>query len=348
MRRHTVFGHFMHFFGADLDFKRNALAADDGRMQRLIAVGLGCGDIILKPPRDRLIEVVDIAEHIVAIGHGINNHTHGADVVNFIDGLVLGIHLAVNRVNMLDARRNGVPDARFVEFFADIVLDVVQELFMPAGLLFQPLDNFLIADWVEAFEGKILQFPFDAAHAQAMGNRRINLHGFERLIPLLALREKLECARIVQAVGQLDENDADILGHGHEHLAQILHLLLLLGVAQHTKAGYAVHQLGDRGSEFVLNGLIVKLGILDAIMQQARADGVGIQPHFNDDLRDRHRMDDVRLSILAFLALVGPVRAFVCRADFFLIDRRVLFFRALNQEIDFVLDWGSHGVPSFG
>ena len=66
-----------------------------------------------------------------------------------------------------------------------------------------------------------------------MRDRRVNLHGFQRLVALLALGQELEGTGIVQSVGQLDQDNADILRHGEEHLAQVLELLLLLGVAQH-------------------------------------------------------------------------------------------------------------------
>ena len=39
----------------------------------------------------------------------------------------------------------------------------------------------------------------------------------------------LERAHVVQAVGQLDEHDADVVHHGQHHLAQVLGLLLFAG-----------------------------------------------------------------------------------------------------------------------
>ena len=35
---------------------------------------------------------------------------------------------------------------------------------------------------------------------------------------------------VVQAVGQLDQHHADVLGHGQEHLAQVLRLLLVAAI----------------------------------------------------------------------------------------------------------------------
>ena len=47
----------------------------------------------------------------------------------------------------------------------------------------------------------------------------------------------LHGAHIVQPVTDLDEDDPDVLGHGQQHFAQILHLLLLRG--WHTARGSA-------------------------------------------------------------------------------------------------------------
>ena len=163
-----------------------------------------------------------------------------------------------------------------------------------------------------------------------MGNRRVNFHRFQRLVALLALRQILEGARIVQTVRQLDENDADILRHGEEHLAQVLKLLLLLGVAQHAQTGDAVDQLGNRRTEFIFDFLVAEVGVLDTVMQQRRANRVGIQPHFHHDFRNRNRMDDIWLTVFAFLSLMRSSRALISRTDFSNIRLRVLLLHALD------------------
>ena len=80
-----------------------------------------------KAARNRLVQVVDVAEHVVAVRHSIDNDAHGADIIDLVDGLVLGIHFAVDRVNMLDAGRNRVVDVRFLQLGADAVLNALQE-----------------------------------------------------------------------------------------------------------------------------------------------------------------------------------------------------------------------------
>ena len=337
VRRNAVFRHFVHLGRADLNLKRDTCPSDDCRMQRLVSVGLGRGNIILKPSGDRLIQIMHIAEHIVAVRHGIHDNTHRADIVDFVDRFVLGIHFTINRVNMLYPRRDRIGDMRLLQLFADTVLNALEEFLVLLALCLEPFHDLVVADWVEHLKRKILQLPLDPAHAQTVCDRRVDLHGFQCLIALLALGQILEGARVMQPIRQLDQDHADIFGHRHKHLAQIFKLLLLLGVAQHPQSGNAIHQLGYRGAELIFDLLISETGILDAVMQQRSADRIGIQSHLDHDLRHRNRMDNIRLTVAALLPFVRVGRTFVCRTDLFDIRLRVLFLHAIQQKIQFVL-----------
>ena len=242
-----------------------------------------------------------ITQHIITVGNGIHNHTHSADIINFMNRLVLCIHFTVNGIYMLNPCRNGMLNIPFHQLCADTLFDPHKELFLLFTLLLQAVDNLIIADGIQTFQRKVFKLPFDALHPQAVRDWRINLHGFQCLVPLFFLREELEGTRIVQPVRQLDQDHADILRHRHKHFAKVL----FLGVLQHPQPGNAIHQLSNRCAEFVLNFLIAEFGILNAVMQQPGTNRVGIQPHFYNNLCYRYRMDDIRLTIPAFLSLVS-------------------------------------------
>ena len=72
-----------------------------------------------------------------------------------------------------------------------------------------------------------------------MCQRCVDLHGLQRFFPLLPGGLVLHGTHIVQPVADLNEDHPDVVGHGHEHLAQVLHLLLFLGGVLHPG------QLGD-------------------------------------------------------------------------------------------------------
>ena len=73
------------------------------------------------------------------------------------------------------------------------------------------------------------------------------------LVPLLLRRACIPGWRmIVQPVGQLDDDDPDVLGHGHQHFPQVLRLLLLPGgVGDLAQLGDAVHQQGHLLAELL-------------------------------------------------------------------------------------------------
>ena len=80
---------------------------------------------------------------------------------------------------------------------------------------------------VKGGEGQVLELPADGLDAQAVGQRGVDLQGLLGLLDLLLLAQIAERAHVVQAVGQLDEDHPDVLGHGDDHLADVLRLLLL-------------------------------------------------------------------------------------------------------------------------
>ena len=69
-------------------------------------------------------------------------------------------------------------------------------------------------------------------HADPLGERGVDIHR------LLAMRRRfssflmmVERAHVVQPVGELDQQDADVVGHGEQELAEILGGALVLASA---------------------------------------------------------------------------------------------------------------------
>ena len=135
--------------------------------------------------------------------------------------------------------------------------------------------DLVVADGVQILEGQILKLPLDALHTESVGDGGVNFHRFERLLPLLFGRLVLHGAHVVRAVGQFDENDADVLGHGHEHLAQVLHLLFFLaGVLHARQLGDTLDQVRDRGGELLGDLGIRGGGVLNAVVHEGSLNGL--------------------------------------------------------------------------
>ncbi len=65
----------MHVLGANLELHRRPVRADQGRMQRLVAIQLGNCDVVLELARHRLVQRMQGAEREVAIGEGVDHDT---------------------------------------------------------------------------------------------------------------------------------------------------------------------------------------------------------------------------------------------------------------------------------
>ena len=108
---------------------------------------------------------------------------------------------------------------------------------------------------VELGEGARLQLGFHRFHADALGQRRVDLHRLAGdALAAMRLRDGADGAHIMQPVGQLDDQDADILAHRQHQLAEILRLLGAVRLQfQPGQLGDAIDQPGDFRAESLLH-----------------------------------------------------------------------------------------------
>ena len=106
---------------------------------------------------------------------------------------------------------------------------------------------------VQHREREVLELPLHVGDAEPVRERRVDVERLLRDPALLRLGQRRDRAHVVEAVGELDEQDADVLRHRHEHLAQRRGLLRLLGVElEPVELGDAVDDRGDLGAELLL------------------------------------------------------------------------------------------------
>ena len=143
----------------------------------------------------------------------------------------------------------------------------------------------------------------------------------------------------MQPVGDLDEDHADVLGHGHEHLADVLHLLVLdAGVLHARELGDALDDVGHGGAELAGDVRVRQRGVLDNVMQQRRDDGILVQTHVDGDIRRRDAVRHVGgTSVLAQLSLVRAARHLIGGAY-----ARKVHVRAVTA--DLFLELGEHFI----
>ena len=319
--RDAVLRRVVHLPGADLHFEGNALFRDDRRVERLVHVGLGVGNIVFESPGERMVHVVDDAETVVAVRHRVDDDADGIDIVDLVEGVAADEHLPVNAVDALlpsaDLRfRNELLDA-----FADFFHRVGDERRVDLIVVREQVFDGVVAVGVQVADGQVLELFFDGTDPEPVRDGRVDLESLEGLLLLLLFPHVFERPHVVQTVGELDDDDADVLGHGDEHLADVLRLLLLVSRQRDfTEFGDAADELGDliaKGRGKVFEG---NVGVLDRVVQDGGDDGLVVHAEVKEDARDCDRVHDVGLTGITALVFMGLRREVVS------LHYHVLFF----------------------
>jgi len=98
---HAVLGPVVHRPGADLHLQRLARRSHHRRVQRLVEVELGHGDVVLEPALHRPPGGVDRAEGRVAVPDRVHQHADADQVEDVLEGPALHHHLLVDRPQVL-------------------------------------------------------------------------------------------------------------------------------------------------------------------------------------------------------------------------------------------------------
>ena len=293
----AVVGHLFHVAGADLDLDRHAVHAHQHRVQGLVAVGLGDGDVVLELARHRFVQVVDAAQHPVAGVHRVDDDAEGEDVHDLGEALPLGLHLQVDAVEVLLAADDLGAVALLLQRSSRSGWRIfsTSSLRLPRALAHGRGDA-LGAHRVQGAEAEVLELDAHVVHAQAQGDGGVHLQGLAGDAAALVHLQHAQGAHVVQAVRQLDQDHADVLGHGQGHLLEVLGLGLGLGAELDLgQLADAVDQLGHGVAELGADGAFVDAGVLDDVVQHGRHQALMVHVHVGEDAGDRQRVGDVGL-----------------------------------------------------
>ena len=137
----------------------------------------------------------------------------------------------------------------------------------------------------------------------------------------------------MQAVGQLDDDDADVLGHRQEHLAQVLDLRVFLRLVRNARQlRDAFDQLRDLVAELRGDFFAGDDGVFDDVVQQRGGDRLAVHLESARIAGDGQRMLDVRLARGAALPPVGAVGDLVDAPEPGRIERGS-YWRTLRNQI---------------
>jgi hypothetical protein len=103
----------------------------------------------------------------------------------------------------------------------------------------------------------------------------------------------------VEPVGQLDDQDPQVLGHRHQHLAHGGGLLGLLGVEVSRSSLVTPSTMAaTSGPKLALDVGELDAGVLDRVVEQRGGDGDVVEAEVGDDAGHRQRVGDVGLARL--------------------------------------------------
>ena len=178
VRRDALLGDAMHLLGADLDFEMAALGTHDGGVQGLVQIGPRDGDKVLDPAGNGMPLVVDHAQGGVTVLHRIGNDADGEKIVDLVQDDFLALELLEDGVGALHAGFDvrGNPFAGQVDL--DDMLDLVEERFIAGAGGFEFAQQACGGFRLQIPERQVLQLAADLSHAQAVGDGRVDIHGF--------------------------------------------------------------------------------------------------------------------------------------------------------------------------
>ena len=225
--RDSVFGCVVHFPCADLHLEGNGVLVEHGCVKALVHIRLGHRNIVLEAVRNRLEDIVNNAENIVAVGHVVNNDPDREHVKNLVDALTAHEGLAVDTVDALDPAADKDVFDCILRLGEKLSLDFLDELISALLVHKKGVFDFAVTNRVEVLQRTVLKLVFDRLDTEAVSYRREYLHVFEGFIPALLLGHTVHSAHIVQSVCELYDDDADIVRHRDKHFSDVLSLLLL-------------------------------------------------------------------------------------------------------------------------
>ena len=251
--------------------------------------------------------MVNQPEGVVAFRDVAHQHADGEEVVDLLKRLAALPHFLVDRPEVLGPAGDLEPgEAGGTKLLRERNAQPLDRLLALALLGLDLARQRVIVLGLEELQGEVLELGLHAGHAEPMGQRRIDLARLERdAAPLLRI-QVLERPHVVQAVGELDDDDPGVLRDREEELAVVLGLLLdRRAERQRRELREPVHQLGHFGTERAPDVVDRDVRILHHVVQQGGGDADRVHLLLGEDGGDRDR---VRHVVVPRLTLLAPVR----------------------------------------
>ena len=171
---------------------------------------------------------------------------------------------------------------------------------------------------VHGFEDQVFQFVADGIDAQPVGDGDVDFQRFLRDTAALVRAQRTQRTHVVQPVGQLDHDDADIFRHRQQHFLDVFRLLLDL-VLEFDVGEFAdaIDQMRNVFAELTLDQFSCCRCVFQHIMQDGGDDAFHIHMHLRQNARHSNGVINVRFAGDAQLAFVRLCAKQISAIDFF-------------------------------
>lgn len=271
--RIALLGQFVHPFGADLHLHPAVFGAHHGDMQGLVTGRFRGSDPVAQAARVRVEFVrndrIDLpgAELFLFLGAFVND-TDRKTVIHLVEAHPLVDHLFVDGVDGLVAPGDGVVQVFAVQHILDLGDKTGNVRLLRLIRLAQQPDDVLVGLRLGVFEREVLHLRFDVVQPQPVRQRSVDVECFRSDLLLFLADHRPHGLHVVQAVGQFDQDHADVVGDGDEHLAEIFRLNAHVGVRDARYFGQSVDDPGNGRAVLPFDVFQGNVRVLHHVVQQ--------------------------------------------------------------------------------
>jgi len=195
--------------------------------------------------------------------------------------------------------------ARFRKFALQVVLGFLQTLLVFALALGKGFARFFIFFWIRIWKCRVLQFLLGDAHTQPVGYRGVNLKRFQcNAFPLIITGDVFQCSCVVEAVHQLDDEDADVLRRRGKKFPQRFRVAFHSAIAKSSQFRNALHERQDFLATEFLYRLRRNSRILYRVVQKSGCGGLRTHSGGCKQISDLGCVHEVRVAGISLLVLV--------------------------------------------
>ena len=174
----ALVGHVFHFPGSDLDLYGHPVHSHEHRMQGLVAVGLGNGDIVLELPWDGFVKTVNAAQYAVAGIDRIDDDTKSINIHNLRERFTLGLHFFVDTVEMLLPANHFDRMAFLCQGRLNLMADFVDQFLAVASGFAQRRSDTTGPHGIESAKAQVFKLHSHCIHSETHGDRCVDFQSF--------------------------------------------------------------------------------------------------------------------------------------------------------------------------